>query len=105
MSNSIEIHAIKVTQPYGEFFQTVMSAEDLLKCIYVNQAEMDDGEISGVQRKESMPRALDIAKFIDSMRLHFQTQSYSLSIIMKMVHLQRKMTNGSLKKVRIDYIR
>ncbi|MBE1043028.1 hypothetical protein IH768_25900, partial [Escherichia coli] len=50
MSNSIEIHAIKVTQPYGEFFQTVMSAEDLLKCIYVNQAEMDDGEISGVQR-------------------------------------------------------
>ncbi len=27
MSNSIEIHAIKVTQPYGEFFQTVMSAE------------------------------------------------------------------------------
>ncbi|WP_064577460.1 DNA sulfur modification protein DndB [Escherichia coli] len=66
MSNSIEIHAIKVTQPYGEFFQTVMSAEDLLKCIYVNQAEMDDGEISGVQRKESMPRALDIEKFIDS---------------------------------------
>ncbi len=44
MSNSIEIHAIKVTQPYGEFFQTVMSAEDLLKCIYVNQAEMDDGK-------------------------------------------------------------
>ncbi|MCF6692583.1 DNA phosphorothioation-associated DGQHR protein 1 [Raoultella terrigena] len=66
MSKPIEIHAIKVTQPYGEFFQTVMSADDLLKCIYVNQAEMDDGEISGVQRKESTPRALDIAKFIDS---------------------------------------
>lgn len=66
MSKSIEMHAIKVIQPYGEFFQTVMSAEDLLKCIYVNQAEMDGGEMSGVQRKESTPRALDIAKFIDS---------------------------------------
>ncbi|MFJ5366877.1 DNA phosphorothioation-associated DGQHR protein 1 [Pectobacterium punjabense] len=66
MSGPIKINAIKVTQPYGDFFQTVMSAEDLLKCIYVNQAEVDDGEISGVQRKESMPRALDIAKFIDS---------------------------------------
>lgn len=66
MSNPIEVYAIKVAQPYGDFFQTVMSADDLLKCIYVNQAEMDGGEISGVQRKESMPRALDIAKFIDS---------------------------------------
>jgi len=66
MTNPIKINAIKVTQPYGDFFQTVMSAEDLLKCIYVNQAEIDNGEISGVQRKESMPRALDIAKFIDS---------------------------------------
>ncbi|MGJ7470303.1 DNA phosphorothioation-associated DGQHR protein 1 [Kosakonia cowanii] len=66
MSGYLKLNAIKVTQPYGDFFQIVMSAENLLKCIFVNQAEVDDGEMSGVQRKESMPRALDIAKFIDS---------------------------------------
>ncbi|EAS1730122.1 hypothetical protein DRV38_12870 [Salmonella enterica subsp. enterica serovar Offa] len=66
MSNDLILHALKVSQPYGDFFQVVISAADLLKCTYVNQAQMEDGEITGVQRKESTPRALDIAKFIDS---------------------------------------
>lgn len=66
MSESITLHAIKVTQPYGDFFQAVISAEDLLKCIYINQAEEANDEVKGVQRKESTPRALDIAQFIDS---------------------------------------
>ncbi|HGB6560392.1 TPA: DGQHR domain-containing protein [Salmonella enterica subsp. enterica serovar Oslo] len=66
MSEEIEIYAFKVSQPYGDFFQAAISAENLLKCTYVNQAQMEDGEITGVQRKESTPRALDIAKFIDS---------------------------------------
>ncbi|CNB54434.1 DGQHR domain-containing protein [Yersinia intermedia] len=66
MSENIIIHALKISQPYGDFFQAVISADDLLRCTYVNQAQVEDGEISGVQRKESTPRALDIAKFIDS---------------------------------------
>lgn len=66
MSEEIVIYALKISQPYGDFFQAVLSAENLLSCTYVNQAEMDDGELSGIQRKESTPRALDIAKFIDS---------------------------------------
>lgn len=66
MSETIVIHALKISQPYGDFFQVVLSADNLLKCTYVNQAQIEDGEISGVQRKESMPRALEIAKFIDS---------------------------------------
>ncbi|MBC1011044.1 DGQHR domain-containing protein [Escherichia coli] len=66
MSKDLVLHALKISQPYGDFFQVVISAADLLKCTYVNQAQVEDGEITGVQRKESTPRALDIAKFIDS---------------------------------------
>ncbi|WP_183059467.1 DNA phosphorothioation-associated DGQHR protein 1 [Salmonella enterica] len=100
MSNPIEIYAIKVTQPYGDFFQTVMSADELLKCIYVNQAEMDDGEISGVQRKESTPRALDIAKFIDSDEAAFPN-----SIILSVNHNEDDIPAEEDEKWRFEQVK
>ncbi|ARB83639.1 DGQHR domain-containing protein [Yersinia intermedia] len=66
MNKTKTIYALKVTQPYGDFFQVVLNAELLLNCSFINRAEVEDGEISGVQRNGSLPRAREIAKFIDS---------------------------------------
>ncbi|CAI1106462.1 DGQHR domain-containing protein [Serratia quinivorans] len=66
MNAPITIYALKVSQPYGDFFQVVLSANLLLECSFINRAEMQDGELSGVQRGGSLSRAREIAKFIDS---------------------------------------
>lgn len=66
MNTPITIYALKVSQPYGDFFQVVLSANLLLECSFINRAEMQDGEVSGVQRGGSLSRAREIAKFIDS---------------------------------------
>ncbi|MDT8956453.1 DGQHR domain-containing protein [Aeromonas caviae] len=71
MSEKIEIYALKISQPYGDFFQATFTADDLIKCTYVNQAEMENGELTGVQRKESTPRALEISRYVDSSEAAF----------------------------------
>lgn len=54
MSKDLVLHALKISQPYGDFFQVVISAADLLKCTYVNQAQVEDGEITGVNEKNQL---------------------------------------------------
>ena len=66
---------------------------------------MDDGEISGVQRKESMPRALDIYKIH---RLQMRA-AFPNSIILSVNHNEdgtpaKEDDKWEFKKVRIDYI-
>lgn len=61
-----EFFAIKVEQPYGTFYQVSLSAKLLLKVCFVNQATENDNLLTGIQRKESAPRAREIAAFIDS---------------------------------------
>jgi DNA phosphorothioation-associated DGQHR protein 1 len=66
MGNSLELHAIKVSQPYSDFYQVTISSDLLLKVCFKNPAKEISHEISGVQRDSSVPRAIEIAKFIDS---------------------------------------
>lgn len=66
MDNKREFFAIKVSQPYADFYQVVLKAELLLNLCFNNPAKEVDNEIVGIQRDRSISRAKEIAAFIDS---------------------------------------
>lgn len=66
MDNRREFFAIKVSQPYADFYQVVLKAELLLDLCFKNPAAEIDNEIVGIQRESSISRAKEIANFIDS---------------------------------------
>ncbi|WP_334014659.1 DGQHR domain-containing protein [Alteromonas sp. S167] len=61
-----EFVAIKVNQPFGEYFTVRLNAEFLLKRSYTKSANYDGGDISGAQRKIKRARLNEIGQFIDS---------------------------------------
>ncbi|GAB2664222.1 DGQHR domain-containing protein [Vibrio panuliri] len=64
--NKNEFYAIKISQPYGDFYSVVIQSDILLKLCHSREAEYRDGFISGAQRKQSESQKKDIAKFIES---------------------------------------
>ena len=68
-----EIYAIKVHQPFGDFYITKIAAVDLLeitfseRLTYVNQI----GKLRGAQRVDDPKRLADIASYVDTVEMSF----------------------------------
>ena len=82
MSHSFpyKIKAIKVSQPFGDFFITSLPANLLLEVTYPDPlriiGQFDKEGIypmAGIQRKDSLKRLSEIGKFIDSVEAVFPT--------------------------------
>lgn len=69
----MELPAIKVVQPLGDFFVTRIRASDLLKVSFVEKLEYinAEGRLKGTQRKADKTRLDEIAKFIKSTEMAF----------------------------------
>lgn len=67
-NNFLELPAMKVSQPLGEFYAVVFKAKDLLLVSYSepakNNKELD--AIDFTQRKENTSRLIEIGKYIDT---------------------------------------
>lgn len=61
-----EFLAIKVVQPFKEFYTVKLSADYLLERSFSKTAEFDGESVSGAQRKIRSNRLNDISDFIDS---------------------------------------
>ncbi len=59
-------YAIKVNQPYGDFFQVSLPASLLLDVCFTNEAYENENKILGIQRVESISRVKEISTYIDS---------------------------------------
>ena len=64
--NDNEFIAIKVSQPFGDYFTVKLNAQYLLKRSYTKSANYDGTDISGAQRKIKRTRLNEIGQFIDS---------------------------------------
>lgn len=77
MTNAImaflEIYAVKVTQPLGEFFLTSIPADKLREVAFVEELIYADasGTQKGNQRKRDKARLTEIARYIDSVEMAF----------------------------------
>ena len=68
-----EVYAVKVHQPFGDFYITRLAAVDLLeitfseRLTYVN----DKGKLRGAQRVDDSKRLADIATYVDTVEMSF----------------------------------
>jgi DNA phosphorothioation-associated DGQHR protein 1 len=71
--NFLEIIAIRVIQPLGEFYITKFKAKDLLAISFSEELSYIDenGTLKGTQRKKDHKRLQEIAKYIDSVEMSF----------------------------------
>jgi DNA phosphorothioation-associated DGQHR protein 1 len=71
--NFLEVVALKVTQPLGEFYITKFKARDLLKFSFSEELTYvdDKGNLKGTQRKQDNRRLREIAKYIESVEMSF----------------------------------
>ena len=69
----MELIALRIIQPLGEFYITKFVAEDLLKVSFSEELTYvdDDGKLKGSQRKKDDKRLREIAKYIDSVEMAF----------------------------------
>lgn len=70
--------AIRVKQPLGEFFSVAISAETLRKIVFIDPMRIKASDqqsffysLLGAQRQTSIPRARQIAKYIDTVEAAF----------------------------------
>lgn len=68
-----EIYALKVRQPFGEFFVTKIAAVDLLEISFSERLKYKDdkGRLRGAQREDDDKRLQEIAKYIDTVEMAF----------------------------------
>ncbi|GAB3489788.1 hypothetical protein GCM10027341_00610 [Spirosoma knui] len=69
----LEFHAIKVTQPLGEFYLATIPADKLREVTFVEEMIYADaaGNRKGNQRKRDKNRLTEIARYIDSVEMAF----------------------------------
>lgn len=74
----LRLPAIRVKQPLGEFFSVAISAETLRKVTFIDPTRIRDADrrsffysLLGAQRPSSIPRARQIAKYIDTVEAAF----------------------------------
>ncbi|SKA13776.1 DNA phosphorothioation-associated DGQHR protein 1 [Chitinophaga eiseniae] len=69
----LEIPALKVQQPLGDFYVMTMSAEQLLSVSFSEPMAYQDefGKVKGSQRAKDEKRLKEIAKYIDSVEMAF----------------------------------
>lgn len=72
-TNFLELPALKVSQPLGDFFITKFRAADLMKVSFVEELTYTDaeGHLKGTQRKKDVSRLKEIARYIDSTEMAF----------------------------------
>ncbi|GGE18249.1 DNA phosphorothioation-associated DGQHR protein 1 [Sphingobacterium cellulitidis] len=72
-NNYLELRALKVNQPLGEFFVISISANDLLEVSFSEplQYVASDGELRGSQRPKDDKRLKEIATYIESVEMAF----------------------------------
>lgn len=61
-----EFIAIKVSQPFQDFYSVIFEADFLLKRSYTRVADIDGADVSGTQRKITNKRLNEISEYIDS---------------------------------------
>ncbi len=68
-----EIYALKVRQPFGDFFVTKISALDLLEITFSERLTYTDakGKLRGAQRVDDQKRLNEIADYIDTVEMAF----------------------------------
>lgn len=64
--NENEFLALKICQPFNEFYSVRIDAEFLLERSYSKAADFDGSDFSGAQRKITNQRLNEISDFIDS---------------------------------------
>ncbi|MCK9403922.1 MAG: DNA phosphorothioation-associated DGQHR protein 1 [Chitinophagaceae bacterium] len=71
--NYLEINALKVTQPLGNFYAISIPAKQLLEISFSEPLRYVDneGKVQGSQRVKDVKRLKDIAKYIDSVEMAF----------------------------------
>src|ERR1700761_9256140 len=72
-NNFLELSALKVTQPLGEFYVISLSARDLLSITFSEPLRYIDnsGTLQGSQRKKDEKRLKEIATYIESVEMAF----------------------------------
>lgn len=73
LQNYMELVALKVSQPLGDFYVVSIKAEDLLAVSYSEPMQyMDEfGNVKGSQRPKDEKRLKEIAKYIESVEMAF----------------------------------
>lgn len=73
MSLFREIFALKVNQPFGEFYVTKISALDLLEITFSERLTYtnEKGKLRGAQRVDDKKRLQDIANYVDTVEMAF----------------------------------
>lgn len=73
MNTFREIYALKVRQPFGEFFVTKISALDLLEITFSERLTYinEKGKLRGAQRVDDQKRLNEIAAYIDTVEMAF----------------------------------
>lgn len=71
--NFLEVPALKVRQPLGDFFVISISARELLEVSFSEPLKYLDnsGNVQGSQRPKDIKRLKEIAKYIDSVEMAF----------------------------------
>jgi DNA phosphorothioation-associated DGQHR protein 1 len=71
--NYLELNALKVKQPLGDFYTISISARDLLEISFSEPLRYVDnsGNVKGSQRVKDVKRLKEIAKYIDSVEMAF----------------------------------
>jgi len=77
-SEPLKLPAIRVTQPLGEFFAVAISAATLRKISFIDPTRIKEADrqsffynLLGAQRQGSIPRARQIANYIDTVEAAF----------------------------------
>ena len=73
LQNYMELVALKVSQPLGDFYVVSIKAEDLLAVSYSEPMQYIDefGNVKGSQRPKDEKRLKEIAKYIESVEMAF----------------------------------
>jgi DGQHR domain-containing protein len=72
-NNYLEINALKVKQPLGDFFVISIDAEKLLNVTFSEPLKYVDnkGNVQGSQRPKNTKRLKEIGKYIESVEMAF----------------------------------
>jgi len=77
-TESLKLPAIKVSQPLGEFFSVAIDAATLRQITFIDPTRIKEADrqsffynLLGAQRPSSLPRARQIAKYIDTVEAAF----------------------------------
>src|SRR5690606_23238178 len=72
-NNYLEINALKVRQPLGDFFVISIDAEKLLNITFSEPLKYVDnkGNVQGSQRPKNIPRLKEIGRYIESVEMAF----------------------------------